>query len=299
MRKLVLVLGLTCACTPALAAQENPQEPAWAFPATQQGVAAEIANPARDGDTAARAVAYPRVPQTAPQIVREGKNGNGVCQGCHLPYGLGQPQSAPLTGLPVAYFVRQMNDFTSGARGAYRPQMATFAQNMSAEEIRETAEYYAAQRVVPWIEVRETDTVPRTFVTARDIVSRYPDGSAEPINGRIVEVSNTFTSPYELERPAYVAYVPPGSLARGAELVNNGGGKTAACGTCHGPALKGMNDVPGIAGRSAVHGARQLLEFRNGTRGGPSAESMAGVVANLSDADIVAISAYLASLPPV
>jgi cytochrome c553 len=41
------------------------------------------------------------------------------------------------------------------------------------------------------------------------------------------------------------------------------------------------------------------MEYRDGLRGGASAQPMIGVAANLSDADIIAISAYVASLPPI
>ena len=43
---------------------------------------------------------------------------------------------------------------------------------------------------------------------------------------------------------------------------------------------------------------RQLYDFKNGTRQGGAADVMQPIVANLTDEDLVAISAYLASLPP-
>ena len=42
----------------------------------------------------------------------------------------------------------------------------------------------------------------------------------------------------------------------------------------------------------------QLYEFKDGSRGGMSANAMKRLVANLMDDDIIAISAYLASRPP-
>jgi hypothetical protein len=56
--------------------------------------------------------------------------------------------------------------------------------------------------------------------------------------------------------------------------------------------------MPAITGRSPIYIARELYEFRDGSRGGMSANPMKPVVANLTDDDIVAISAYLASRPP-
>ena len=295
MRKIIFVLGLFS--LPVLA---NAQIPNWVLPSTQNTIADELLDAVRDADTAGRDVAFPAVPTSAPLIVREGNNGGGVCMGCHLPSGLGQPQSAPIAGLPLAYFMRTMADFASGARGSvYRSQMMRFAENLTEVQTREIAEYYASLSLVPWIVVRETDTVPSTFVGPRDIVALFPDGSEEPLGERIVELANTPMSPYETGSPAYVAYVPPGSLAQGEALVNRGAGRTFACGICHGANLQGIGEVPGIAGRSAIHAARQLFEYRDGSRGGASAAPMIAVVENLQDADIIAISAYLASLPVI
>jgi cytochrome c553 len=74
-------------------------------------------------------------------------------------------------------------------------------------------------------------------------------------------------------------------------------GRTVACSLCHGADLNGNGDVPGIAGRSPIHNARQMMEYRNGARAGQSSEPMLAVVEGLTDAEIIAISAYVASLP--
>ena len=47
-----------------------------------------------------------------------------------------------------------------------------------------------------------------------------------------------------------------------------------------------------------IYTARQLYWFKDGTRNGVSAAQMQPVVGSLTDEDIVAISAYLASLAP-
>ena len=57
--------------------------------------------------------------------------------------------------------------------------------------------------------------------------------------------------------------------------------------------------MPPLAGRSASYFARQLYDFQRETRIGRSAALMRVVVANLTEHDMVAITAYLASLPPV
>jgi mono/diheme cytochrome c family protein len=42
--------------------------------------------------------------------------------------------------------------------------------------------------------------------------------------------------------------VPKGSIAKGAELMAGGNGKTINCTYCHGANLKGLGEVPSIAG---------------------------------------------------
>ena len=108
--------------------------------------------------------------------------------------------------------------------------------------------------------------------------------------------------PYRVEirdpHSGFIAYVPPGSLARGEALVKGGEGSKTACAVCHGEGLKGMGEVPRLAGIQPLYLARQLFDMRNGRSAGKAAELMKPVVANLSEDDIIAISSYLGSLPP-
>src|SRR5688500_10285580 len=97
----------------------------------------------------------------------------------------------------------------------------------------------------------------------------------------------------------FLAYVPPGSIAKGEALVKTGGaGKTISCGICHGDDLKGLGEVPRLAGLQPVYIARQLITMQNGTSAGTAAALMKKAVAKLSEDDIISISAYLGSLPP-
>ena len=161
------------------------------------------------------------------------------------------------------------------------------------------ANWYASQHFTPWIEVKETDMTPKTVVGGRDLVGFAPGGGEEALGKRIVEVAKDGAAPYVPSGPAFAAYVPKGSIAAGEQLVTaGGGGKTVQCASCHNANLLGKNDTPAIAGRSPTYIARELYEFKDGTRGGMSSAAMKRVVANLSDDDIIAISAYLASRPP-
>jgi len=294
--KAKICVTLALLAVPVLAHAETPW---WATPTLQIGLPADLSRNVTQGEDVARNEVYPTVPDSVPEIIRKGRNGNGICMGCHLPSGLGQPQSAPLAGLPEAYFIRTMHDLKGGDRGAYRPNMVDFAKGLTDDEIKAAATYYASLKSAPWIKVQESDTAPKLFVATREIPAAVPGGGDMPLGMRIVELRTDLVKPYHPPGPAFIAYVPKGSVARGAALVKGGGGKTVACTTCHVANLLGAGDVPAIAGRSALHNARQLFEFQDGTRHGAAAEPMKAVVAHLGEADIVAISAYLASRPPV
>ena len=89
-----------------------------------------------------------------------------------------------------------------------------------------------------------------------------------------------------------------GAVAKGKTLVTTGGGgKTLACAICHGEDLSGIGPIPGIAGRSPSYIARQLYDIQQGARHGGITDLMKPVVAKLSAADILDITAYVASRP--
>ena len=60
----------------------------------------------------------------------------------------------------------------------------------------------------------------------------------------------------------------------------------------------GLGDVPGIAGRHPNYIVRQMWNMQNGERIGTSAALMRQVVENLSNDDMLAIAAYVASRKP-
>jgi len=116
----------------------------------------------------------------------------------------------------------------------------------------------------------------------------------EPIGHRIVEIPEDPQRTNDRDpHSGFIAYVPPGSIARGEALVKNG-----ACALCHGDSLHGLGEIPRIAGLQPVYIARQLICLQNGTSAGTNAALMKKAVAKLSEDDIISISAYLGSLPP-
>jgi cytochrome c553 len=244
-----------------------------------------------------------------PRIVAVGRESAAVwaCSMCHYPNGKGRPENAPVAGHSKEYFIQQMHDFRDGRRRSAQPLksnsnlMVGFAQAMTETEIEQAAEYFGAMTWTPWIEVVETDNVPKTYLQGgMHLRVEGPDAGMEPIGRRIVEspISTQRTEALRDPRSGFIAYVPVGAVAAGENLVRTGGGKTVQCAICHGESLNGLAVVPDIRGRSPSYIVRQLYDFQQGTRQGLWSPLMSGVVENLSADDMINLAAYLASLPP-
>ena len=140
---------------------------------------------------------------------------------------------------------------------------------------------------------------PKTYIAQGNKRLLHPQGGTEPIGQRIITVpEDEEIVLYRDPRKGFVSYVPKGSLAKGAALVAGGEGKTVNCTVCHGPDLKGIGDVPPIAGRTANYVVRQMFMMKSGERAGPGMALMKQVVANLTIDDMLNIAAYTASLDP-
>jgi cytochrome c553 len=62
--------------------------------------------------------------------------------------------------------------------------------------------------------------------------------------------------------------------------------------------LKGLGDVPRLAGIHPIYLVRQLYDFQVGANTSTAAAQMKKVVEKLSEDDMIAIAAYAASLNP-
>lgn len=92
----------------------------------------------------------------------------------------------------------------------------------------------------------------------------------------------------------------PEKLALGEALVNLGrwSDTIPACVQCHGPGARGVDaQFPGIAGQHAGYIEAQLRAWKAGQRNNDPNELMKVVARRLSDEDISAVAAYLATLP--
>ena len=248
---------------------------------------------------------HPNTHPAMPEIVAHGRKPDVfACGYCHLPNGQGRPENASLAGLPAAYILQQIADFKGGLRKSSEPRhgptssMITYETKANETEIQAAAAYFSGIKPKPWIRVVETDTVPKTHVAGWMLVATEPR-EMEPIGQRIIETpENLEQTELRDDASGFIAYVPLGSIKRGALLAKGAGGKTLPCAKCHAADLRGHSNVPSIAGRSPSYMVRQLYDMQSGARAGKMGPFMKPVVANLSVEDMLALAAYTASLHP-
>jgi cytochrome c553 len=309
--------------------------PLWAYPSTPQGFQPDpddgkprhLVGSARTytykqiEDSFAPADWFPMDHPRMPLVpVAQGRQPDvHACSWCHLPNGLGHPQSGSLAGLSADYLTQQLVDFKSGARHASvgTSIMATIARALAADEGKAAITYYSRLTRTPWITVVESEMVPKTRVIEGGLRVPLEPEEMEPLGQRIVEVPKfpSRSRLYDSHAP-FVAYVPTGSIRRGRAFVSNGGavmrgttvvvpGKTPACSTCHGPSLRGMPHapdttiaVPALAGRSPTYIVRQLYDIHSGARSGPTTELMKPIAGQLTLQEMIDVAAYLGSKMP-
>jgi len=321
MKKFIAILALAPVCVfvtglPAYGADGPPE---WAYPVTPLG----LVLPPDDGvprrvpgstatytltqirDRFIAPVWHPNEHAPLPDIVAQGRKPDVfACGFCHRADGPGGPENANLAGQPAGYIVQQMADFKSGARTTSVAKrnvdlMIALSKPITDAEVAAAAAYFSALKPRAVIKVVETDTAPKTFIMANHMAA-VPSGEKEPLGSRIVEVPEVLEQFVHRDTHAqFIAYVPVGSVAKGEALVKTGGaGKTLQCSICHGPDLKGLGNMPAIAGRSPSYMVRQLYDLKSGARAGANSALMKAVVANLSVDDMALIAAYLASQAP-
>jgi len=317
MKLVAVPVFVLCAAAVVVCAQA-PAPPPWAYtvnppPAPGARPAPPAADPAPQsvtGSAVSLTVAQTRDaynppdwhPESHPPMPASVAHGRPkemrACGFCHLVNGQGRPENASLAGLPAAYIIQQMADFKNGDRKSAEPRMGppnAMIQDAKAatdDDIRTAAAYFSSFPYKRWIRVVEAKDVPKTRIAGSMHVPTN-DGT-EPLGRRIIEM------PEDLRRTelrdassGFVAYVPAGSIKRGETLA-----KAGACGTCHGPDLKGLGPVPPLAGRSPSYTVRQLFDMQQGARKGPWSALMKDAVAKLSVDDMIALAAYAASHEP-
>jgi cytochrome c553 len=311
--KTLIGLFLTVVLSAAAFAADNPE---WAYPVTPPpGALDSVVMKNAPGSTKQYTQAqiddafnppdwFPDDHPPMPEIVAHGgpRPAGRACALCHLTSGDGHPESAGLAGLPAGYIVRQMTAFKNGERTAGRAGvMIAMAKVLSDDEVKAAAAYFSSLTpTAGYNKVVETETVAKSYVGAGGMRFVAPEGGTEPIGDRIIVLPKDATQA-QLRDPrfGFIDYVPAGSIAKGEALVTTGGdGKTVRCAICHGQSLSGLGEVPSIVGHTGTYTFRQLNDMQSGARKGPWVELMKGVVAKLTQSDMIALAAYLESRNP-
>ena len=319
MRTLGCILGALL-LGPAVNAQQAGADLVWAYPVpdpTPPAGAADAAPKKLQGSSRSYTQAqiddqfnppdwFPDSHGPLPVVVQKGIQAQ-ACGSCHLMSGMGHPESATLAGLPVAYMIRQMEDFKNGLRKdpkVHEPSLRAARMNIISaglpeEEMRKAIEWFAALKPIVWYKVEEAQTVPKSWVNGGRMRLPLPSGGTEPLGNRIITLLQD-AARVEMRDPrsGVIAYVPQGSLKKGEALAGGGSGKTISCAICHGEGLKGLGDVPRLAGIHPIYLVRQLYNFQVGANTSSAAALMKKVVEKLTEDDMVALAAYAASLAP-
>src|SRR5579859_6373688 len=231
---LVLTSALACG-TPPLA----DQPPAWAYPVNPASLteAPDDGSPLQVPDSDAHFTLtqirdlnfcpdwhvddHPPMPEI---VARGRKPAVLACGSCHRADGSGGPENARLAGLPAAYIAQQVADFKSGARKTSVPgrnpeRMVEIAQAITPEEINAAADYFSALTPRSAIRVVEAVNAPKTRVVDWHLALASTSGE-EPLGRRIIEVPENLEQFERRDgRSRWIAYVPPGSVQRGQQLV--------------------------------------------------------------------------------
>jgi len=142
------------------------------------------------------------------------------------------------------------------------------------------------------------------LIAFRDGGRRYP-----PMNYLVAYLPDAYlreiAEHYAKQRPAFVSQavvnVDAAAIARGQALVMAGDSQKSIppCVACHGTSLTGMNPgIPGLVGLRAPYIAAQLTRWRVGDRHAAEPDCMKRIASRLSESDISAVAAWLATRPP-
>ncbi|HEX7813820.1 c-type cytochrome [Dyella sp.] len=112
------------------------------------------------------------------------------------------------------------------------------------------------------------------------------------------EIAQYFAAQQVPYSPSPVPRVSHEAMKRGQALVTQGDAalKVPACSACHGSELTGVQpDIPGLVGLPYDYVSSQLGSWRTRTRATVAPDCMAQIAGRLTESDITAVSAYLAT----
>ena len=141
------------------------------------------------------------------------------------------------------------------------------------------------------------------LVNFREGRRRYPlmiymvDHLSDDYLREIADYFSTLQPPYPAPQPATVGAAV---LERGRQLTLSGDAakNVPACVACHGKALTGvLPSIPGLLGLPRDYLNAQFGAWKNGARHAAAPECMAQIAGRLSEADLSAVSSWLAAQP--
>jgi cytochrome c553 len=134
----------------------------------------------------------------------------------------------------------------------------------------------------------------RSYTPMNYLVSYLPDPYLHEMAEYFARLRPAFA-------PVKAATAARATLERGRVLATAGdaGAIVPACQACHGKALTGMEPgIPGLLGLSATYIEAQLTSWRTGARHALEPDCMKRVAVRMSDKDVAAVAAWLASQAP-
>jgi cytochrome c553 len=142
------------------------------------------------------------------------------------------------------------------------------------------------------------------LIAFRDGSRRYP-----PMNYLLAYLPDSYlreiAEHFARQRPPFAVRERSGidqaTLSRGQTLATSGDSQKGvpACIACHGNGLTGMEPgIPGLVGLRPTYIAAQLTRWRVGERHAAEPDCMKRIASRLSDADILAVSAWLGRVEP-
>ena len=192
---------------------------------------------------------FPKDHAKMPDVVAHGREPHvRACTLCHLTNGTGHAESAPVAGLPVKYFIRQLIAFKEGDRENIRaPNMIELAHDMTPQEMRDAANYYAKVPRSQWKSIRvvETSKAPANRIAPSGKRMFDPGANTMPVTPDVIyEVAESEQVELRNPRVGFAAYVPPGSIAKGRLVSLGNKGAFRTCASCHGADFRGREDIP-------------------------------------------------------
>lgn len=185
-----------------------------------------------------------------------------ACASCHGAKGEGKAEAGfpVLAGLPEKYLLKQLQDFRSGAR------------------VPDTGGHRALADGYPYY-------------------AHYMKGLAQSLSPHDMQTASRYFSAQT--RPSTRVEATGDQLARGRELAVNGAWdrQIPPCFKCHAEGGRGVAPhFPPIAGQHALYTMHQLKAWQKGERANDPQKLMKATAEQLTDDEIRAVAAYLATL---